>query len=401
MRISQKAFNEIVRENIEDFEYPVEEAIQEAIKEAKLQGYDVSGILQTVNAVMLNDDAVELLITRVKEADSLLEAADVVNQASPIPDYEMLKPTVVSVLLDKISEQSTVEEQSVLVRILISLVSDASIECINSDKLLSLLLNGVQSTDSPLRLSALECLHTFLPQCEALSNSLCNRGLIRCLVRLLNSDSEEELLWVLKCFVDLDKNASDERVHLQRIRAITENEGIFDTCMDLYSRFASSRAAQLHLNRFVTVVAKSNSVCETLESLHILDALQRQFSLLTAEHSEEEASLLVSLFQLAGTLGFADKLKLPLFEMMKSVLPSLLPRYRENPAVMASLCNCLTTVCLRRKETYPVLVEAFQMHRVCLECLQRFPDSMTLHRACYGLLRCLVQNCHECEAYLV
>lgn len=52
----------------------------------------MSGILQTVNTVMLDDDAVDLLITRVKEADSLLEAADVVNQASPIPDYEMLKP---------------------------------------------------------------------------------------------------------------------------------------------------------------------------------------------------------------------------------------------------------------------------------------------------------------------
>ena len=52
----------------------------------------MSGILQTVNAVMLDDEAVELLINRVKEADSLLEAADVVNQASPIPNYEMLKP---------------------------------------------------------------------------------------------------------------------------------------------------------------------------------------------------------------------------------------------------------------------------------------------------------------------
>ena len=48
-----------------------------------------------------------------------------------------------------------------------------------------------------------------------------------------------------------------------------------------------------------------------------------------------------------------------------------------------------------------MLVEVFQMHRVCLECLQRFPDNRTLHRACYGLLRCLVRNCHECEAYLV
>lgn len=43
----------------------------------------MSGILQTVNAVMLDDDAVELLIIRVKEADSLLEAADVVNKRFP------------------------------------------------------------------------------------------------------------------------------------------------------------------------------------------------------------------------------------------------------------------------------------------------------------------------------
>ena len=45
MRISQKAFNEIVRENIEDFEYPVEEAIQEAIKEAKLQDLEHLSLL--------------------------------------------------------------------------------------------------------------------------------------------------------------------------------------------------------------------------------------------------------------------------------------------------------------------------------------------------------------------
>ena len=45
MRISQKAFNEIVRENIEDFEYPVEEAIQEAIKGAKLQDLEYLSLL--------------------------------------------------------------------------------------------------------------------------------------------------------------------------------------------------------------------------------------------------------------------------------------------------------------------------------------------------------------------
>lgn len=45
MRISQKAFNEIVRENIDDFEYPVEEAIQEAIKEAKLQDLEYLSLL--------------------------------------------------------------------------------------------------------------------------------------------------------------------------------------------------------------------------------------------------------------------------------------------------------------------------------------------------------------------
>ena len=88
-------------------------------------------------------------------------------------------------------------------------------------------------------------------------------------------------------------------------------------------------------------MATTNSICETLESLHILDALHRQFSLLTAEHSDVEAVsdavLLVSLFQLMGTLGFADKLKVPLFDMMKPVLSSLLAEYRGNPTVMASV----------------------------------------------------------------
>ena len=89
------------------------------------------------------------------------------------------------------------------------------------------------------------------------------------------------------------------------------------------------------------VVATTNSICETLESVHVLDALQRQFCLITAEHSDVEAAsnaaLLTSLLQLVGTLGFADKLKLPLFDMMKSVLPSLLAEFRGNPAVMASV----------------------------------------------------------------
>lgn len=42
------------------------------------------------------------------------------------------------------------------------------------------------------------------------------------------------------------------------------------------------------------------------------------------------------------------------------------------------------------------------MHRVCLECLQRFPDNG--HFAPRRVTDCcdaLVQNCHECEAYLV
>ena len=51
----------------------------------------MSGILQTVNAVMFDDEAADKLINGVRDAESLQGATDVINQALPIPDYETVK----------------------------------------------------------------------------------------------------------------------------------------------------------------------------------------------------------------------------------------------------------------------------------------------------------------------
>jgi RING finger protein 170 len=43
VQISQEAFDSLVKENMEDFDMPLDEALQDAINTLKLQGVDLKG----------------------------------------------------------------------------------------------------------------------------------------------------------------------------------------------------------------------------------------------------------------------------------------------------------------------------------------------------------------------
>eukprot|EP00049_Salpingoeca_infusionum_P022374 m.6389 g.6389 ORF g.6389 m.6389 type:complete len:504 (+) comp5151_c0_seq1:124-1635(+) len=59
-QISQETFNEVVKENMEEFEMTVEEAVEDAIKQFEAQGVDLSNIATTVTAQLASDPTVEL-----------------------------------------------------------------------------------------------------------------------------------------------------------------------------------------------------------------------------------------------------------------------------------------------------------------------------------------------------
>ena len=82
-KISQETFDEVVRENIEDFDHSPEEAIRDAIDQFKKQGIDLSNIDKTGGIgrqEML--DALESLVrtTELKAPDDIISAVDSLSQ---------------------------------------------------------------------------------------------------------------------------------------------------------------------------------------------------------------------------------------------------------------------------------------------------------------------------------
>jgi len=50
IRVSQEAFDEVVRENMEEFDMPEEEAVADAVAQFKMQGVDLSNIVRSTVA---------------------------------------------------------------------------------------------------------------------------------------------------------------------------------------------------------------------------------------------------------------------------------------------------------------------------------------------------------------
>ncbi|GFH12666.1 uncharacterized protein HaLaN_08393, partial [Haematococcus lacustris] len=58
-KLKQEDFDDAVKTNIEDFDMSVEEAVQSAVDEFKLQGYDMSCVVATSAGGDLANDALE------------------------------------------------------------------------------------------------------------------------------------------------------------------------------------------------------------------------------------------------------------------------------------------------------------------------------------------------------
>ncbi|XP_019192856.1 PREDICTED: armadillo repeat-containing protein 6-like isoform X1 [Ipomoea nil] len=96
--VSQEAFDEMVKENMEDLGMHATEALEDAIQTLTLQGVDLSGIVTCVLGVSsVNDNPVIQMIERLKQLDLEL-ASSVVNDG-------VLKEIVE--LLDRLNDSCT------------------------------------------------------------------------------------------------------------------------------------------------------------------------------------------------------------------------------------------------------------------------------------------------------
>lgn len=99
-KISQETFDEAVKTNIEDFGMDPEEALQGAIEEFQMQGYDLTGIIKSAEGTNLDEHAVSTSTRELEEALNTMGA----DEASAI-DLEPLAK-----LFDNSSSSETLQQ---------------------------------------------------------------------------------------------------------------------------------------------------------------------------------------------------------------------------------------------------------------------------------------------------
>ncbi|CAN1803090.1 Armadillo repeat-containing protein 6 [Linum perenne] len=145
--ISQEAFNELVKENIDDLDMEPSEALEDAVQSLTLQGVDLSGIVKCVPG---EESAVMKCVARLKELAAKSDGGIEQNDLDEIVG-----------LFGKLREECSVEEGSGNVAVavrnggvesLVALCSKISVESsekilVLAFKTLSLLLHDIESTE--------------------------------------------------------------------------------------------------------------------------------------------------------------------------------------------------------------------------------------------------------------
>nr|GLL23679.1 armadillo repeat-containing protein 6 [Ipomoea trifida] len=148
--VSQEAFDEMVKENMEDLGMDATEALEDAIQTLTLQGVDLSGIVTCVPGVSsVNDNPVIQTIERLKQLD--LELASSVENDGVLKEIVELLDRLNDSCTDKGSGNVAIATRNggvqLVCSVLLKLPSACNQGVISSLKTVASLLHDLQSTE--------------------------------------------------------------------------------------------------------------------------------------------------------------------------------------------------------------------------------------------------------------
>lgn len=145
MKISQNAFDEVVKENISDFEMDPDEALKDAIETLTLQGVDLSGIVKRVPGVNSSDD-----VPIIQALEHLRKLSDTPKSSISFEDMNEAVNNVYELCSVEGSEDKFIATRYRAIEILLSVCSDVKEEKLLALalKALSFVITDVQNTET-------------------------------------------------------------------------------------------------------------------------------------------------------------------------------------------------------------------------------------------------------------
>ncbi|XP_075108465.1 uncharacterized protein LOC107781027 [Nicotiana tabacum] len=408
--ISQQAFDELVKENIEDLGMDPTEALEDAIQTLSLQGVDLSGIVTSVSGSGEGNPVIQSL-ERLKELDrdwkqgggdesdvkQIIEWLDKLNDVcnvdgsgnAAIATKNGAVGLVCSICckLGSGFDQSLVSALKTLASLLHDLQSTEMFRESNGPKMVMNILNNRKENISILN-SGLSVVSAAATGNEVLKEAFMNLKIdeliLQCL-REYNRGGIPYLYDALRVLLTSDDNrvvASEVYGYARRFAKI----GIVEVLVgSLHEGIKSPSLVSASIA--LKAVAVNDEICRAVADNGGIDAILR-----CIDDSSEQGEKVVArtCCSLLSKLAGSDINKSSIVEKGgMDKLIKLATRFSDDPSMLQEVMSMITVLSLRSPNNAARAVEAGAGDTV-IQAMQRFPESDQLLKSCCFMIRNLV-----------
>ncbi|KAK6776163.1 hypothetical protein RDI58_027164 [Solanum bulbocastanum] len=405
--ISQQAFDELVKENIEDLGMDSTEALDDAIQTLTLQGVDLSGIVTSILGSGEENPVIQSL-EKLKELDrdwklgggdetdvkEIIEWLDKLNDACNVDGSGNAAIAtrngaieLVSSICSKLGSEGLVSTLKTLVSLLHDLQSTEIFRETNGPKMVMNILNNRKENLSILNsgfavVSAAATGNEVLK--EAFMNLKIDELILQCL-REFSRGSIPCLYDAVRVLLTSDDNrvvASEVYGYARRFAKIGVVEALVDSLHNGI-KAPSLVSASVALK----AIAVNDDICRAVAENGGIDAILR-----CIDNSSEQGEKVVAITccSLLSKLAGSDINKSAIVDKDgMDKLMKLAKRFSDDPAVLHEVMSMITVLSLRSPHNAACAIEA-GAGDIVIQAMQRFPESELLQRSCCFMIRNLV-----------
>ncbi|KAL3515248.1 hypothetical protein ACH5RR_022150 [Cinchona calisaya] len=408
--ISQDAFNEMVKENIEDLGMDPTEALEDAVQTLCLQGVDLSGIVQCVpGESSVSDNPVIQALTRLKElgSDSSDNEKEVVELLGNLNDLCSSKGSenaaiaakngglelVISILPKLQKNGAHPESLRSALNTLASLISDLQSTEIFRESGGPKIVAGIldESQDVNILNSGFSVVAGAASGNEVVKDSFMNLKIDQLIIKIMKENDGRNFPSLYDA-IRILLTADDNRVVASQVYGYARTFaklGIVETLVHTLNEGLSSPCV-VSASIALKAVAVNDEICRSVADNGGIDAILQCIDDCGEQGSKAMARTCCSLLsKLAGS----DLNKSLIIEKggMRRLI-KLAARFSEDPSVLQEIMSHISILCLRSPDNAARAIEA-GAGDLAIQAMQRFSESEQLQRnACLMIRNLVVRN---------
>ncbi|KAG6408891.1 hypothetical protein SASPL_131917 [Salvia splendens] len=398
--ISQKAFDEMVEENIEDLGMDPAEALNDAIQTLTLQAVDLSGIVTSVPG----------------ETNPVIECLGKLREEKPCPEAVALLDELIVLCVDKESGNAAIAAKNGAVELIISVCAKLRDEyrqgLASGLRALASVIHDLQTTeifkenggpkivvgilsneseDVKIVDSCFSVVAAAATGNEVLKESFMDMKIDELILQILKENNGESIPSIYNA-IHVILSSDDNRVLASQVFGYARKFsklGIAEVLVDSLRKGLSS-SCLISASIALKAVAVNDEICKSVSHVGGIDVILRCLDDSGMQGNSAAAKALCSLLsKLAGSdvnknliveKGGLDK------------LVNLSARFSDDPLVLQEVMSIITTLCLRSPENAARAIES-GAGDLAIQTMKKFPQSDQLQRSsCFMIRNLVVRN---------